>query len=79
VSGACYVVGDGKSINIWMDPWIPWIEGYKPKPKDDSVEQNPMVIESLINSSTREWKQERLQKLFNQESMEGINKIIINI
>jgi hypothetical protein len=62
-----------------MDPWIPWIEGYKPKPKDDSVEQNPMVIESLINSSTREWKQERLQKLFNQESMEGINKIIINI
>jgi hypothetical protein len=53
-SGACYVVGDGKSINIWLDPWVYWIEGYKPKPKDDSIEQNPMVVESLINSSTRE-------------------------
>ena len=23
VKGACYLVGDGKSIDIWLDPWVP--------------------------------------------------------
>ena len=31
--GACNNVGDGISINIWMDPWIPWLEGFKPRKK----------------------------------------------
>jgi hypothetical protein len=48
LSGACYAVGDGKSINIWLDSWVPWIEGYKPKRKDDSVEPNPLVVEKLL-------------------------------
>ncbi len=79
LSGACYAVGDGKSINIWLDSWVPWIEGYKPKRKDDSVEPNPLVVDKLLNSSTREWRQDRLQQLFDQESIEGINKITITI
>ena len=21
--GACYLLGDGKTINVWKDPWVP--------------------------------------------------------
>ena len=40
-NGACYLVGDGKSIDVWRVPWIPWLEGFKPKPKDNSISLNP--------------------------------------
>ena len=26
--GACYLVGDDTSINIWNDPWVPWLQGF---------------------------------------------------
>lgn len=30
--GTCNLVGDGTSINIWNDPWVPWLQGFMPKP-----------------------------------------------
>ena len=36
--GACYLIGNGASINVWVDPWIPWLAGFKPNPKDDSIQ-----------------------------------------
>lgn len=33
LKGACYKIGNGFSINPWEDPWIPWIDGFTPKPK----------------------------------------------
>lgn len=43
VKAVCFMVGDGRSINIWLD------QDYKPKPKDDSIIQVPMMVSSLIN------------------------------
>jgi hypothetical protein len=34
IKGACYNVWGGISINIWMDPWVPWLEGFKPRLKN---------------------------------------------
>ncbi|XP_075670141.1 putative mitochondrial protein AtMg00310 [Castanea sativa] len=33
--GACFLLGDGKSINIWADLWVPCIEDFKLKPRID--------------------------------------------
>lgn len=30
VKGACYIIGDGQSINIWSDPCMPQLQGFKP-------------------------------------------------
>ena len=35
--GACFLVGDEKSIDVLLDPWIPWLEDFKPKLKYYSV------------------------------------------
>ena len=28
IKGACYLMGDGASINVWLDPWVPWIQDF---------------------------------------------------
>ena len=28
IKGACYLIGDGASINVWLDPWVPWIQDF---------------------------------------------------
>ncbi len=75
--GACYAVGDGRSIKVWMDPWVSWIEGFKPKPRDDSIPQNPRMVDSLFNPITKEWNHNDLKQLFDKESIEGIIRIMI--
>lgn len=31
--GACYLVGNGASINVWLYSWVPWLLEFKTKPK----------------------------------------------
>ncbi|KAK9994548.1 hypothetical protein SO802_024251 [Lithocarpus litseifolius] len=35
--GACYLIGDGKSVDIWLDSWVPWIQGFTLAPKSAST------------------------------------------
>ena len=67
------MVGDDRSINIWLD------QDYKPTPKDDSIIQVPMMVSSLINPSTKSWCVNRLEELFDVESIEAIKRIQILI
>ena len=30
IKGACYLIGDGASIHVWLDPWVPWIQDFTP-------------------------------------------------
>uniref|UniRef100_A0A2N9ENM7 Reverse transcriptase domain-containing protein n=1 Tax=Fagus sylvatica TaxID=28930 RepID=A0A2N9ENM7_FAGSY len=76
---ACFQVGDGKSINVWKDPWIPWLTGFKPKPKNQSISLNPLMVSSLINFNTKSWKTDQLIELFDEESILAIQKITIPI
>jgi hypothetical protein len=53
----------GNSINIWKDPWVPWLEDFKPKPKDDSIQFNPQIVSSLIDQNAHKWRLEALEQL----------------
>lgn len=36
IKGACFALGDGSSIDVWTDPWVPRIEGFIPTPKEEA-------------------------------------------
>lgn len=74
--GACFKVGDGCSINIWTEPWVPWIDGFRVQPKSE-VEDLPSLVEELINPLSRSWKLDELQRIFDPEVVESIMKIHI--
>jgi hypothetical protein len=75
--GVCYLVGDGNSINVWKDLWIPWSQNFKPTPIVPGEDQEPMLVSNLIHPSTRRWKVDLLINLFEDESVEAILKIKI--
>ena len=31
--GVCFLLVDGKSVDIWTDLWVPWIDNFKPQPR----------------------------------------------
>lgn len=72
VKGACFKIGDGQSVNVWLDRWI---EGFKPKLKDESVSLDPMMVSSLINSINHTWIERKLSELFAPESVAAIKRI----
>lgn len=40
--GACFIIKSGESIKAWEDPWVPYLESFKPTPRfrEDSEEVN---------------------------------------
>ena len=77
VKGVCYMVGDGISIDVGMDSWVPSMDGLKPIPKDDSIAVKSLMVSSLVNPRTHNWKEDNLMDLFDTESIEAIKIISI--
>lgn len=45
--GACFLVGDGSSIDVRKELWVPWLLEFIPKPKPE--------VANLIDPVTRDW------------------------
>ncbi|KAL5566025.1 hypothetical protein UlMin_029189 [Ulmus minor] len=61
-SGSCYLVGNGESIDIWEDPWVPSFPGFRPPPKGEP-RVGWMSVKDLILQSGL-WDRSKLQELF---------------
>ena len=46
---ACSQFGNGRTINVWTDSWVPWLEGFKPQPKVNTFTQHPLKAFQLID------------------------------
>ena len=44
LKGACYLIGDGSSVDIWRDLWVPWFQDFTPKPRDVNNNQPPLKV-----------------------------------
>ena len=62
--GACWRVGDGKQIEVWVDAWLnkpPEYRATKP-----SQTPTPLKVVALINEDNRSWKMEMVKDMFTE-------------
>ena len=62
--GAFFLLRDGKSINVWTDPWMPQIEGFKPQPKVEEYTQLPIEVYQLFDPSSKTWNANMVNEIF---------------
>jgi hypothetical protein len=55
--------------------WVPWLEDFKPKPKQGLEERNPLFVANLINTTSRTWDEVKLREVFNEESIQAILRL----
>ena len=75
--GACFLVGNGLSIDVWKEPWVPWLPQFIPKPKNQSTAIVPMKVADLIDQSSKCWSESKLNELFDDASISAIKQISI--
>lgn len=75
VKGACYLIGDGASINVWLDLWAPWIPNFIPKPAQPAFAKTPLAVSMLINGPPKCWNESLIHHLFEHSSAEAILSI----
>jgi hypothetical protein len=72
-------MGNGDSIDMWKDPWVPWLEGFTPIPLHANTPQPPLRVSNLLDSSNKIWKTNVLQELVDSHSLAAFLKIPIPI
>ena len=75
--GACFLLGDGKSINVWDDPWVPWIEGFRPKPRIDDFLQLLIKAHNLLDHTSKAWDGDIMIEIFSSKAAQAILTIPI--
>ena len=75
LQGACYLIGDGSSVSVWEDPWVPWIQGFSPKPREDAFSQISMLVSQPINDEPHYWNASLVNEIFDPESARAILSI----
>jgi hypothetical protein len=74
--GVYKLVEDGDYILVWEDPWIPDKLDFKPCPSAQGINSS-LVVSQLMTHSKTSWDINKLQELFDQESIEAILKITL--
>ena len=69
-------VGNGRSIQIWKDRWLPRPTTLKIVSHSDRLLEDT-IVDYLIDNNRRTWKQDILQELFWPDEIELIKSIPI--
>ena len=75
--GACYMIRDGKSVDVWLDPWVPWIQDFIPSPRIGSPSITPLLVFQLINHEFHYWKAPLIHELLTPQDVQAILSIPI--
>ena len=62
--GGCFLIGDGKSIQVWSDPWVPEIVNFIPQPRLEEYRKLPIKVNDLIDPTSKSWISDWVKELF---------------
>ncbi|KAF3443706.1 hypothetical protein FNV43_RR13396 [Rhamnella rubrinervis] len=65
--GSCFKLGDGRAVNLWKHPQVPWLENKVPIKRDRSGDSMYMTMVDLQMNYGR-WNEKLLRELFNSHS-----------
>jgi hypothetical protein len=74
--GLIWRVGNGRSINVWGDRWMPSPSSYAIQAHIQLLNENSKVI-SLIDEGTHWWNHSRINELFSAEEATFIYNILV--
>lgn len=77
LKGCRWRVGDGKSINVWTDYWLPQHK-LIPKPAETDLVHQHDTIECLIDGETQWWNVAKIQSLIPAQQAAEIFKILLS-
>lgn len=75
--GIIWRIGDGSSVHIWEDPWIPTGSSRRPRPPRGGT--LPSKVSELIDPYTGSWDTELVKDLFWEEDVVNILAIPVHI
>lgn len=64
-------------FNVWLDPWVPWIQDFTPKPLKASFVEPPLMVSMLFDTETHRWKEDLIQCIFEPPSVQAILSLLI--
>lgn len=72
-----FVVKNINLINLWSDPWIPEMPGFRAQPRNpDLITLSPNAkVGELIDVELNQWKRQELENLFTPECVTRIMNI----
>lgn len=69
-------VGDGASINIMTDPWLP--KEQNPFVQTNNIVLNDQKVKALMNMDGNGWDADLVRDIFNEEEADLILSISVN-
>ena len=67
------VVGNGQTVDIWEDPWVPGLQNFRPHKEANHEELGPRTVSELLTQ--KNWNRLLLQQLFQPWEVTAIMKI----
>ena len=77
--GGCFIIRDGKSIQVWSDPWVPEIENFMPQPRLEEYKRLPIKANDLIDPISKSWISNWVEELFAPTDARAILNIPIPV
>ena len=74
--GLIWRIGNGTSVKIWGDKWLPMPSTYTVQSQPITLTRE-VKVSALIDEGTRWWNQTLLQENFNQKEVQLIQSILV--